>query len=72
MTHFVLRGVVTAHPQVSHRIWIDDLSQQVRGSRAAVRTQLRDCILDTCSALACNQLKVSPKSVVVCTHLADA
>eukprot|EP00959_Pyramimonas_sp_CCMP1952_P270595 5656823-Pyramimonas_sp.AAC.1 len=40
------------------------VGHEVRGSRAAVRAQLRDCILDTCAALARNKLKVSPKSVV--------
>eukprot|EP00959_Pyramimonas_sp_CCMP1952_P252486 5275365-Pyramimonas_sp.AAC.1 len=57
---------------MSHRLWVGDFSQTVRGSRVAVRHQLVDCLVDTCQQLQDHGLKVSPKSVVVCTFVADA
>eukprot|EP00959_Pyramimonas_sp_CCMP1952_P443915 9293556-Pyramimonas_sp.AAC.1 len=57
---------------MSHRIWVDDLSQTVHGSRAAVRAKMVSCLADTCAELEQHGLAASPKSVVLCTHLDDA
>eukprot|EP00959_Pyramimonas_sp_CCMP1952_P262806 5495287-Pyramimonas_sp.AAC.1 len=64
MTHYVLSAITTAHPRVSHRIWIGDISQGTRGSRSAVRRQLAARIIQTCQELRAKKLNVSPKSVV--------
>ena len=57
---------------MSHRLWVGDLSQTVQGSRAAVRNRLVACLTDACAELEHHGLAVSPKSVVLCTHVADA
>eukprot|EP00959_Pyramimonas_sp_CCMP1952_P384105 8050078-Pyramimonas_sp.AAC.1 len=72
MTHYVLSAIAVAHPRVSHRIWIDGLSQGTSGSRSAVRRQLASCTIETCQELQAKQLAVSPKSVVIWPHFQDA
>eukprot|EP00959_Pyramimonas_sp_CCMP1952_P271350 5672908-Pyramimonas_sp.AAC.1 len=72
MTHYVLSAITTAHPRVSHRIWIDDISQGTKGSRSAVRQQLAACIIQTCQELRAKKPNVSPKTVVMCSHSQDA
>eukprot|EP00959_Pyramimonas_sp_CCMP1952_P327548 6857122-Pyramimonas_sp.AAC.1 len=62
MTHYVLEVITVAHPRMGHRIWIDDLSQSARGSRAAVRRELAACVINTCEELRAKQLKVASKS----------
>eukprot|EP00959_Pyramimonas_sp_CCMP1952_P277600 5803130-Pyramimonas_sp.AAC.1 len=57
---------------MGHRIWIDDLSQSVRGSRAVVRKELAACVINTCEELKAKQLKVANKSVIICSSFQDA
>eukprot|EP00959_Pyramimonas_sp_CCMP1952_P239295 5000757-Pyramimonas_sp.AAC.1 len=57
---------------MSTRIWVDDLSQRSVGSRASIRKQLFAGLLDTCLGLHSVQLRASPKSVMICSHIPDA
>eukprot|EP00959_Pyramimonas_sp_CCMP1952_P053903 1127388-Pyramimonas_sp.AAC.1 len=57
---------------MSERIWIDDLSQRVAGSRRHVRTTLIKGILSTVKEFWRLGLGISPKSVVTCSHHSDA
>eukprot|EP00959_Pyramimonas_sp_CCMP1952_P094298 1972527-Pyramimonas_sp.AAC.1 len=56
---------------MSMRIWIDDLSQRVLGSRRVVRAKLFRVLRDTCNKLGEVGLKASPKSVLMCPRPAD-
>eukprot|EP00959_Pyramimonas_sp_CCMP1952_P378889 7936692-Pyramimonas_sp.AAC.1 len=57
---------------MGHRIWIGDLPQSVRGSRAAARRELAACVINTCEELRAKQLKVAPKSTIICSPFQDA
>eukprot|EP00959_Pyramimonas_sp_CCMP1952_P306422 6412919-Pyramimonas_sp.AAC.1 len=57
---------------MSTRIWIDDLSQRDVGPKSSIRKQLFKGILATCLGLQSVQLRVSPKSVIICSHIPDA
>eukprot|EP00959_Pyramimonas_sp_CCMP1952_P029599 621422-Pyramimonas_sp.AAC.1 len=48
MVYFSAHQITTAHPLVSTRIWLDDLSQRRAGSRASIRIQLYQGLLDKC------------------------
>eukprot|EP00959_Pyramimonas_sp_CCMP1952_P387603 8123157-Pyramimonas_sp.AAC.1 len=72
LTHFVMHKVTQASPHMGHRLWVDDISQKVVGSRQEVVHSLIICIVNTCRELADQKLKGSPKSVVLCTHKEDA
>eukprot|EP00959_Pyramimonas_sp_CCMP1952_P028731 602721-Pyramimonas_sp.AAC.1 len=64
--------ITTAHVNMSHRLWVDDLSQVARGSRISMRKQVIRCLIDTCQIMEAAGLKISPKSVVICSHIEDA
>eukprot|EP00959_Pyramimonas_sp_CCMP1952_P396787 8313444-Pyramimonas_sp.AAC.1 len=57
---------------MSHRLWIDDLSQSYRASRRIMIWKLVQCLLDTCEAIQTTGLQISPKSVILCIRLCDA
>eukprot|EP00959_Pyramimonas_sp_CCMP1952_P126389 2643553-Pyramimonas_sp.AAC.1 len=57
---------------MSHRLWVDDLSQVARGSRISMRKQMIRCLIDTCQSMEAAGLKISPKSAVICSHIEDA
>ena len=63
---------IDVSPHMGHRLWIDDIHQKVVGSRTAVRRRLVKAIVDACRSLEEHRLRVSPKSVVLCTRKADA
>eukprot|EP00959_Pyramimonas_sp_CCMP1952_P232940 4868334-Pyramimonas_sp.AAC.1 len=72
MTHYVLEVIAVAHPRMGQRIWINDLSQSPRGSRAAVRRDSAACVIDTCEGLRAKQLKVASKLVIIRSSFQDA
>eukprot|EP00959_Pyramimonas_sp_CCMP1952_P088206 1845340-Pyramimonas_sp.AAC.1 len=56
---------------MGHRLWVDDLSQTIRGSRKVIRCQMVECIVQTCEQLAQRRLKVADKSIIMCTNVQD-
>ena len=71
-TYYIMAKITTVHVGMSHRLWIDDLSQTYRASRRTMVAKMVHCLADTCQAIQEAGLKVSPKSVVLCTRLCDA
>ena len=71
MVYHILSQITTAHVGMSMRIWVDDLSQRVLGSRRVVRVRLLRVLKDTCSKLQEIGLKAAPKSVLMCSRPAD-
>eukprot|EP00959_Pyramimonas_sp_CCMP1952_P022803 479301-Pyramimonas_sp.AAC.1 len=57
---------------MSHRLWVDDLSQVARGSRISMREQMAMCAPDACQSMEAAGLKISPESVASCSHIEDA
>eukprot|EP00959_Pyramimonas_sp_CCMP1952_P372357 7797695-Pyramimonas_sp.AAC.1 len=57
---------------MSERIWIDDLSQRVAGSRRHVRTTLIKAILAAVREFRRLGLGISPKGVATCSQHSDA
>eukprot|EP00959_Pyramimonas_sp_CCMP1952_P428693 8978850-Pyramimonas_sp.AAC.1 len=69
---FTMYKITTAHVNMSHRLWVDDLSQSCKGSRIGMRQQQISCLLTTCRTFVEAGLRISPKSVVVCSNVQDA
>ena len=57
---------------VDMRLWIDDLSQMVKGSRGFIRKRLVRVLSQTSEGLAAEGLQVAAKSVVLCSDHRDA
>eukprot|EP00959_Pyramimonas_sp_CCMP1952_P233699 4884073-Pyramimonas_sp.AAC.1 len=72
MVYFILETITVAHPNFTHIIWIDDLSQSAKGSRHMIRKQLVQVLVDTCDGLKKQKLKVATKSAVMRTFMDDA
>eukprot|EP00959_Pyramimonas_sp_CCMP1952_P180062 3765366-Pyramimonas_sp.AAC.1 len=72
MVHYVLDRICTAHPRMGHRIWVGDLAQRAVGSPAQVCQQFISSLKDTCRGLTSMKLRVANKSIVLCSHHADA
>eukprot|EP00959_Pyramimonas_sp_CCMP1952_P232648 4861987-Pyramimonas_sp.AAC.1 len=70
--HYVAQTVATANARMGRRLWVDDLSQAVKGSRRAVRQLMIKFLLDTCRDLGKYKLRVAAKSTVMCTTHQDA
>eukprot|EP00959_Pyramimonas_sp_CCMP1952_P473043 9501044-Pyramimonas_sp.AAC.1 len=47
LTAFACKKLSVAHPTMSERIWVDDLSERVVGSRQHVRSELAKAVLST-------------------------
>eukprot|EP00959_Pyramimonas_sp_CCMP1952_P385697 8083118-Pyramimonas_sp.AAC.1 len=72
MTHYVMAKISCSHQGVPHRLWIDDLSQSLAGSRQKVVSSLAARLADTADELKKMKLQIAPKSCVVCSHHGDA
>eukprot|EP00959_Pyramimonas_sp_CCMP1952_P223511 4673123-Pyramimonas_sp.AAC.1 len=72
MTHYIVVVVTTSHPRMGQRLWIDDASQAVKGSRRAVREEMTRCIITTCKEMKKWSLAIADKPVVTCTSYKDA
>jgi hypothetical protein len=72
ITFFIMQRITSTHIGVSHRLWIDDLSQVDRGSRRAVVYHLSACLITTFEQMEEHGLTIATKSVAVCSKLADA
>eukprot|EP00959_Pyramimonas_sp_CCMP1952_P268616 5616576-Pyramimonas_sp.AAC.1 len=68
MTYYILDAVTKGSPMVDMRLWIDDLSQYVTGSRTFVQKRLLQVITHTNSVMAEDGLRIAAKSVMLCSH----
>eukprot|EP00959_Pyramimonas_sp_CCMP1952_P351824 7371560-Pyramimonas_sp.AAC.1 len=57
---------------MSERIWVDDLSERVVGSRAHVRGELAKAALSTVREFEKLKLKTASKSAITCARHGDA
>eukprot|EP00959_Pyramimonas_sp_CCMP1952_P390877 8191271-Pyramimonas_sp.AAC.1 len=67
MTHYVLARISRTHPALGHRVWIDDLSQWMSGSRQSLAKGVTACLGATFNELAKWHLDVSPNSLAICS-----
>eukprot|EP00959_Pyramimonas_sp_CCMP1952_P152136 3183249-Pyramimonas_sp.AAC.1 len=72
MAHYVMAKISCSHQGVSHRLWIDDLSQSLAGSRQKIASSLSACLADAADELKKMKLQIAAKSCVVCSHHGDA
>ena len=64
LVYYILSHLTTAHTYMSYRIWVDDLTQHLAGTRTIVRGRLFRGLLASCQTLAEHGLQVASKSVI--------
>eukprot|EP00959_Pyramimonas_sp_CCMP1952_P275504 5758720-Pyramimonas_sp.AAC.1 len=67
-----MQRTTSTHLGLSHRLWVDDLSQVVRASCRAVVRMLSACLITALEQMQQHGLAIATKSVVACAKLADA
>ena len=67
-----MQKITTSHLGVPHRLWIDDLSQLVRGFHQAVVNMLAACLIATFEQMQELGFSIADKSVVVCAKIGDS
>eukprot|EP00959_Pyramimonas_sp_CCMP1952_P148374 3104331-Pyramimonas_sp.AAC.1 len=67
-----MERLTVAHPALSERLWIDDLSQTAVGSSQFVRDQLVEGVTAVNDMLEDEGLKLASKSAITCSSMQDA
>eukprot|EP00959_Pyramimonas_sp_CCMP1952_P020794 438564-Pyramimonas_sp.AAC.1 len=67
-----MERLTVAHPALSERLWIDDLSQTAEGSSQFVRESFIEGVPAVHDMLEDEGLQLAPKSASMCSSMQDA